>query len=125
MSRHSQQQGFVALIALLVVAAAGLTIGLTVSLAGIDELQSSYGQSQALKARAVASACVEEGLEQLRRNWANDSRTLSIGPDSCILTTVTSAGSATVAAIGTVGIYQHKIQVTVDSGLEVTAWQEE
>lgn len=122
---HHQPQGYVALIALLIVAAAGITIGLAMSLAGIDEIQSSYGASQAVRARSFASACLEDGLERLRRGWASHSGGLSIAGDSCILTTAVSGSSATVTATGTVDIYNHRIQVVVGSDLTVTAWQEE
>ena len=123
--RPRKQQGYIALIALLVVAAAGLTIGLSVSLRGIDEVQLSFGTSQAARARSAASACLEEGLERLRRSWADFSTTLSVNGNSCIITVTTTVGSATAVATGTTGIYNHTIQAVVGTDLSVTAWQEE
>ena len=120
-----QQQGYIALIALLIVAAAGIAIGLSVSLAGLDQIQASYGASQAVRARGLASACLEDGLERLRQDWADYSGGLSIGADSCILTATVSGNSATVTATGTVDIYNHRIQVVVADDLTVTAWLED
>ena len=120
----SQQQGYIALIALLIVAAAGIAIGLSVSLAGLDQIQASYGASQAVRARGLASACLEDGLLRLRQDWADYNGGLSIGADSCILTATVNGNSATVTAIGTVDIYSHQIEVSVGSDLSVSRWQE-
>ena len=120
----SQQQGYIALIALLIVAAAGITIGLAVSLAGLDQIQASYGASQAVRARGLASACLEDGLLRLRQDWADYNGGLSIGADSCILTATVNGNSATVSATGTVGMYRHRIEVSVSSDLSVSNWQE-
>lgn len=121
----NKQRGYIALIALLIVAAAGLTIGIAVSLRGIEEVQISYAGSQAAKARSLANACLEDGLEHLRNNWTNYSGSLSIGSNFCIIDTVVNGSSATLTAIGTVDIYSQKIQIQVDNTLEVVFWQEE
>jgi len=112
------------LIALLVVAAAGLTIGLAVSLAGIEEIQVSFGSSQFELASSLASACIEDGLERLRNDWNNYSGSLSVGGDSCIINTVVNGGSATITAKGIVDIYSQKIEIKVDNNLEVITWRE-
>jgi len=125
-NKLKNQEGYIALIALLIVVAAGLTIGIAVSLGGIEEIQTSFGAGQAAKAKAVANACIEEGLGRLRENWADYSGSLSISGNSCIINTVIVDGSlANVTAIGTVGIHTQKIQIQVDNNLNVIAWQEE
>lgn len=123
--RRRRQGGYIALVALLVVAAVALTIGIAISLAGIEEIQLSFGKSQAAKAKNLASACLEEGLEHLRKSWADYSTSLSVDGNSCIINIVTSGSSATLTAEGTVDIYTQKVQIQVDNNLEVIAWQEE
>ena len=118
-----QPQGYIALISLLIVVSAGLTIGLAVSLSSLDELQMSFGHSQSARAKSIANTCVEDGLERLRNSWTNYSGTLSIGLDSCIINTVIS-GNAILTVIGTTDIYNQKIVVTVNSNLDVVSWQE-
>ena len=121
----NNQQGYIALIALLIVAAVGLTIGIAVSLRGIEEVQLSFSSEQAIKSSSLANTCLEDGLERLRNNWANYSGTLSIDSDSCIISTVVNGSSATITATGTVDIHTQKIQVQVDNNLNVTSWREE
>ena len=121
----SNQSGYIALIALLIVAAAALTIGITVSLSGLDELQVSFGHSQAQTAKALAQTCVEAGLEQLRQNFVNYSTSLSFGAGSCIINIVVSGGTASFEARGSVDIYQQRIQGQLANNLEVISWQEE
>lgn len=121
-----QQDGYIALVALLVVVTAALTIGIAVSLEGIEEIQMSYGGSQSANAKSLANACIEEGLERLRNNWVSYSPyTLSIAPDSCIIDIVVNGNSATLNATGTVDIYKQKIEMQVDNSLNVINWQED
>ncbi len=121
----SSQGGYIALIALLIIAAAGLTIGIAVSLSGIDELQSSYGQTQAMAARSLANTCIEDGLERLRQSFVDYSWSLSIDSNFCIISVVVNGSSAILTATGTVEVYNQKIQVQVDNNLNVISWLEE
>ena len=119
------QRGYIALVALLVIATTGLTIGLAVSIAGIEEIQISHGVTQAAKAKNLANSCVEDGLERLRNSFVSITQyTLSIGSDSCIIDVVVTGGTALINATGTVDIYNQKLVVQVDSSLEVTSWSE-
>ena len=120
-----QNEGYVALIALLIVASAALTIGIAVSLRGIEEIQISYAKSQSGRANNLANACLEDGLERLRNNWANYSGSLSLGGNSCIINTTINGNIATLNAVGTADVYKQKVQIQVDNNLEVVAWQEE
>ncbi|OGY47111.1 MAG: hypothetical protein A3J62_02210 [Candidatus Buchananbacteria bacterium RIFCSPHIGHO2_02_FULL_38_8] len=119
-----QNGGYIALVALLIVAAAGLTIGIAVSLRGIEEIQTSFGDSQSAKAKSIANVCIEDGLERLRNNWADYSSSLSVGENSCIISIVTNGNSATLNATGTVDIYSQKIKVEANNNFDVTLWQE-
>jgi|SRR3989338_30888 len=119
------QNGYIALIALLVIVAAGLTIGIAVSLGGIEEIQLSFVGGQAAAAEILANSCIEEGLERLRHNWVNYSGSLSVAGNFCIINTIVSGNNATLTAIGTVDVYHQKIEVQVDNNLEVVSWQED
>jgi len=117
--------GFIALVALLIVAAAGLTIGLAATLASLDELQAALAGSQAVQARMLARSCAEDGLEYLRRNWSNYTQTLSSNDNSCIIEAMVSGPTAELNATGTVASYNQRIKIQVDNQLEVINWQEE
>jgi len=118
------QSGYIALIALLIVAVVGLTIGLAVSLRGIEEIQISHAAKEAAKAKILANSCIEEGLYRLRNSWVNYSGSLPFGSNSCIIEAVLSGSTATLTAVGTVDIYVQRIQVQIDNNLEVLNWQE-
>ena len=124
-NKFKNQKGYIALISLLVVVAAALTIGIAVSIGAIEEIQVSFGGSRAATAKVLANTCIEDGLERLRNNWANYSGSLSINEDSCIINTAINGSSAILTATGTVDIYKQKIEVQVDNNLDITTWQEE
>lgn len=124
MNNLNNQSGYIALVALLVIVSAGLTIGIAVSLSGITEIQVSFGSSQAAKARSLANSCVEEGLERLRTSGSPYTGALSIDTNSCIIKTVINGSNFILYATGTVDIYNQKVEVAVDSNLEVVYWQE-
>jgi len=128
-SRHllggSKPKGYIALVALLIIAAAALTIGIAVSLTGIEDLQISFGKSQALTAQTLANTCLEDGLERLRNSWGSYSGSLSVGENSCIIRTVIDGSTAILTATGTVDIYTQKIQIQVDNNLDVVSWQDD
>jgi len=128
-SKFRPSSGYIALISLLIFAAAALTIGITVSLRGIEEIQMSYNNGESLKAKFVANACLEDGLERLRNNWADYSGSLSIDGNSCIINITVNGNDAALAATGTVGLDSQAINFQVqrnliDNSLEVTSWQE-
>ena len=125
MIRQQKPGGYIALIALLIIAAAGLTIAMAVSLSGVEELQSSFGGTQASIAKNLANTCIEDGLERLRNDFVSYSGALSINSNSCIITIDVSGSSATLTATGTADTYSQKIQVQVDNNLDVITWQEE
>src|SRR3989344_6534488 len=117
-------RGYIALISLLIIGAAGLTIALSASLTGLGTVQLSLADVQASRARSLANSCLEDGLERLRLSWNDYSGSLSIGGESCIINVTTGSGSATLVATGTVSRYTQKIQISVDSKLAVINWQD-
>ena len=125
--RHKTKKpsGYIALISLLMVAVVGLTVGITASMIGIEEIQLSYGRSQSAQATVLASACLEEGLEQLRRSWTNFSKTLSMSEGFCIITVEVLGQTASVEAIGTFDNYHQLITVQVDDTLQIISWEED
>ena len=125
MFKHYKQSGFIAMVSLLIITTAGLTIGLAISIASIEELGISLNISESAKARALANTCVEEGLERLRNSFVDYFATLSIGSNSCIINAVVVGSNATLTATGTVGVYTQKIIVVATNALEITSWVEE
>ncbi len=124
MIKIKNRNGYIALTSLLIVAAVGLTIGISVSLRGMEEVQLSYGGSQAAGSKMLANACIEEGLERLRKNWVSYSGSLSFGANSCIIDSVVTDNNASLVATGSIDVYSQKIQIQVNNSFDVLSWQE-
>jgi len=124
-THRTQPKGYIALVALLIIAAAGLTIGLAASFRGIDTLQGSLTLSRGIEARAMANACVEEGLARLRNVWTATSAQLSFANGSCTMSVSINGTVATVSGVGTIDIFTQTIRVQVTPLLEAVSWEEE
>ena len=122
---RAQPKGYIALVALLIVATAGLTIGLAASFRGIETLQGSLTVSRGIEARTMANACVEEGLARLRNTWAVTSAQLSFANGSCTMSVSINGTVATVSGVGAADIFTQTIRVQVTPLLEVVSWEEE
>jgi hypothetical protein len=123
------QNGYVALIAVLIVGAASLTASLALLTTGTDSQRSTLITQQATQARALAAACVEEGLQIVHDNTAyTGSTNLTLGQGTCTYT-VTNTGGANrvIDATGTVKGVVKKIKVyatITSSSISVISWQE-
>ncbi len=123
------QDGYIALIAVLVVGAATLAIALALLVGGTDSQRSALITQQSAGARSLAKSCVEEALQQIRDNAAfTDTNTLAFGQGNCTYTVTNTGGNnRTIDASGTVGNVVRKIQAhaTINtSSISITSWQE-
>ena len=125
MKSKAPPSGYIALIALLLVTTAALTIGLAVSLRGLNELQAGLAVSEAAVARSTVNACIEDGLERLRTSWINYTGTLSTGNDSCTIMVTILGNSATVNSLSTSNGYTQSSTVQVSNQLEIVNWSDE
>jgi hypothetical protein len=123
------QKGYVALIAVLVMGAAALAIATTLLISGTDSQRSALVGQQNIQARSLASACGEEGLQQIHDSTSfTGTNNLSMGQGTCSYTVTNTGGSTrTVDATGTINGIVRKIKVYVTIGassISVTSWQE-
>lgn len=123
------QNGYVALIAVLIVGAASLTASLALLTTGTDSQRSTLITQQATQARALAAACVEESLQTVHDNTAyTGSSNLTVGQGTCTYTvTSTGANTRVIDANGTVKGVVKKIKVyatITSSSISITSWQE-
>ncbi|MDO8265303.1 MAG: hypothetical protein Q7T34_02955 [Candidatus Parcubacteria bacterium] len=65
-----EQQGFIALITVLIISAVALMIGLDVSLFSIGEANMSSKKIQSSQSYYLANLCAEKALRELRKNSA-------------------------------------------------------
>ncbi|MFW0862432.1 MAG: hypothetical protein ACKKL6_02495 [Candidatus Komeilibacteria bacterium] len=118
------EQGMIALISILVISSVVLMITISLSWYSTAELQMSWWSNQSEVAYELAVSCMEEGLNDLRLDWSNTSKELSIDGDSCIINVVIAVDNATVVSTATVGDVTRSITAIVDQSLEFISWEE-
>jgi hypothetical protein len=123
------QDGYVALIAVLIVGAASLAIGLTLLTTGTDSQRAALATQQSMQARSLADACAEEALQQIYTSASfTGSSNLSQGQGSCTFTVTNTGGNnRTIDTTGTVSGVVRKVKVYVtitSSSISITSWQE-
>ena len=127
-SRNSNT-GYVALITVLVIGAVGTAIAVSVILLGLGSSRTSFALEQSNQAKALANACAEEALQQIRDSTPfTGTGSLTLGQGTCGYTVVNDGGeNRTVTASGTVGTVVRKIKIivnTINPAINLTSWQE-
>ena len=127
-SRNSNT-GYVALITVLVIGAVGTAIAVSVILLGLGSSRTSFALEQSNQAKALANACAEEALQQIRDSISfSGTGNLTLGQGTCTYTvTNDGAQNRTVTSSGTVGTTIRKVKITLDQinpTINITSWQE-
>jgi hypothetical protein len=113
----------------LIALALGSAIAFSVVLLGIGSTRDSITLDQSYKAKALADACAEEGLQQIRSSSAfSGTGNLNFGQGTCSYT-VTNTGGTTrsVTASGVVSNVTRRVSVTISAmtpKLVINTWQE-
>jgi hypothetical protein len=126
-SRACPARGYITLLSVLIVGAIGTAIAVTLLTLGVSASRSQLTYLASQEARAAASACAEEALEQIKLN-ANYTGTgsLTLSSASCSYTVV-GGTSTTTTATGTAGTVVRKVKVilkAVKPLLTPSSWQE-
>lgn len=130
MKQKRDSGGWVALSSLLIVSAVVLSITISVSLQGVDQLQMALGNSRGLQAYYLAVSCIETGLLALRDSGSYSGQTLQPSAGSCTVTVTGSGANRTLVSTGTVfgpPEFTRQIEVRVkrtDGSITILTWQE-
>lgn len=122
-------KGYIALISVLAAGAIGVAVSISLLLLGLGSSRTSFAYQQSNQAKALANACVEEALEQIRSSilYAGNGN-LSFGAGACAYTVMNQGGQRrTIAASGAVDNTVRKIFVIINSVnplIAVASWQE-
>lgn len=121
--------GYVALISVLIVGAIGVMVVTGVILSSLAWSRTSFVQEQSFQAKALADACMEEALQQIKDSIPfSGNGTITLGQGSCAYTvTNNGAQNRSVVSTGTVGTVVRKVSVTLDKispSINITSWQE-
>lgn len=122
-------KGFATLVSVLLVGVIGLAISVSLLLLGMSSSRTSFAFEQSMQAKALADACAEEALEQIRDSTPfTGSGALALGQGSCTYTVTSQGGSnRTITAVGTVSSMTRRVSITINQinpTINVTSWQE-
>jgi len=126
---NKKDRGYITLMSVLIISAVGLAIAIFLILFGLGSSRSSFAIEQSNQAKALANACAEEALQQIRGLTSYiGSGNLTLGRGVCGYT-VTSQGSQnrTITASGTVGTIIRKVNIIINDiepKIQVVSWQE-
>ena len=113
----------------LIVGAIGTAITVALILLGLGSSRTSFALQQSNQAKALANACGEEALQQIRDSISYTGTTsLSLGDGTCTYTVTSQGGTnRTINASGAVSTITRKIKIivnTINPYILLTSWEE-
>ena len=128
MMSELKQNGYVALLSVLVLSAIATTVAVTLLLTGTDSSREVLVVQQSAIARSYADACADEALQLIHDSTTyTGTGNLTLAHGSCSYTvTSTGASTRTISAAATVGNATRKVAVyvTISSTISINSWQE-
>ncbi len=123
------QSGYIVLTTVLIVGAVGVAAAVAVLWLGLVDSKSSFALEQSNQAKALANACSDEALQQIRDSTSySGTGNLTLGQGTCTYTVTNNGGtSRTIISTGTVGTVVRKVKITIDRinpSINVTSWKE-
>ena len=127
--QKSYQSGYIALLSVIIVGAMAVTVAVTFLLVGLSWSQTSFDLVQLNQSKALANACAEEALQQIRSATAfTGSGNLNLGQGTCAYTVTAGSGqNRTISTSGTVGNMTRKVQISITAItplIIISSWQE-
>lgn len=125
----AKNEGFVALISVILIGAVGTAIAVSVILLSLGSSRTSFALEQSNQTKALVNACAEEALQQISDSTPfTGTGNLTLGQGSCSYTVTSQSGqNRTIIATGTVGTIVRKVKITIDKinpDINITSWQE-
>jgi hypothetical protein len=128
MSDQIEEQGFIALISVLILGAIGTSIITTLLLLGINSSKTDLALINSNQAKALANACAEEAITIVKLSpLSESSANLTIGEGSCTYSISTLGGLKSITSSGTVGAIVRKVSISLSSTsptIVIASWQE-
>lgn len=124
-----KNNGYVILISVLIVGAIGIAITVSLLLLGVGNSRTSFANEQSNQAKALANACAEEALQQIRDSVPfTGSGNLTLGQGTCAYTVTSQGGqNRTVVASSAVETIIRKTKIIINGitpAILITSWQE-
>lgn len=122
-------QGYIALLSIIIVGAAAMATALILLTTGTNAQKNSLTTQQSIQARQLVQACAEEALQVIHDTTSYiGTNSLTLGAGSCAYTVASTGTSTRLLTIsGSVGgvVRKAAVYVTINSSsISVTSWQE-
>ena len=118
-------QGFVSLLAVLLVMTAVVVLGLTFSTSAVSELQHGFYETRSQVGRVQAEACIEESLYRLKLDNAFTGGVFTVASTTCQVVVTGAGGTRTITATSTadqfIGQLGARVSVT-GRAISLTEW---
>lgn len=123
------EKGYITLLSTLFLVTIGGVVAGSLILLGLGFSRTSLALDQSNQAKALANACAEEALQQIRSLTSfTGTGSLTLGQGSCSYSVTSGGGeNRTITASGSVGTIVRKIAITVTAitpNITVASWQE-
>ncbi len=126
---RSSRPGAMLLMTVLIAGAVALTIGLSIALRGIGELDMGFSENQTLETLAIADGCAQEALLRLSRDSDYLGATgLTVGEGACNITVSGSGDERTVSVDATLDRWSRNVTMELDlstSPITIVGWSQE
>lgn len=121
--------GYVALISVLIIGSVGTAIAVSLILLGLGSSRTSFSLEQSNQTKALVNACVEEALQKIKDSTPfSGTGNLSLGQGSCTYTVTKLSGqNREIISSGAVGTIVRKAKITIDKinpDINIISWQE-
>ena len=121
--------GYITLLLVIITGAIGLATSISLLLLGVGSSKTSLSLEESNQAKALANACAEAALGQVRSSPAfSGGASLTLGRGSCSYSVTNLGGqNRLINASGTVGQVVRKIKINLNQitpKINLTSWQE-
>jgi len=128
-TKDYNNKGYIALMSVVIIGAAGAAIAVSVILLGLASSRSSFVIGQSSQARALTEACAEQALQNIRDSSVfTGSGQLVLDSGVCSYEVIDSGGeSRTIFASGTVETVVKKLRIdisVINPMITCDSWQE-
>jgi hypothetical protein len=120
------KKGYIAITSILVILAVVLTVGTTVSLLSVNNIQASLTDQKGEEALALVEGCAEDALLRLNNNNSIPG-SISLPEGNCNITNISNVGNDwTFTVSATILSYTKSLQInaTRTNTVQVTSWLE-
>lgn len=127
MKKVFNQKGYIALIAVLIILAVTLAIGLTLNILSIGETQTGLLRQQSAASFTLADGCVQEAYTRIKRDNNYTGGNLNITDGSCTITVTSQGPRRTITVESDINNIKRRIESEVrivGNNIQVDYWQE-